>query len=307
MNSLFKKISVSILGLLIITIFVFSIFKHDIKEGLGDEAVIAQAEVMAAMQRTMRSVVANVTNGIRTVLNKTAEIGASISRNMIAARTEIQAKARYASEQAAANARFASERGSDIAARGMKEGRDLSRFSITTLKTTISSLLSKLNMLAQWMKFLTGVAVLCILGGYLWKLAMWFVQATICGFTFLFSFNGCFFWYVLDIIGKIIYLFSWFLFCGLWDFIIWGLTGKWDVLYNAYWMPLMQIIDAIDCFIYDLTGFHVLHFSQNIIEKCYKCEMPEFPKFPDLTDKNGIKDAYNKYGLGSFIPGFKAL
>ena len=307
MNTTIKKILVSLIGLFVITIIVCSIFEDKVQEGLGDEALLAANAVVATGQRTLRSIMAAVTNGIRTALNKAADLQASMSRNIIAARAELADSLRYTSGQTADNARFASERASDTAARGTKELRDSVRYSISTLKTTLSSLYSKLNMLVQWMKILTGVAIVCILGGYFYKVGMWFVKATLCGFTFLFSFNVCFIWYALDIIGKIIYSFIWLWFCGLWDGIIGLSTGQWDILQKGYWNPLMQVIDAIDCYIYDLTGFHVFHFSKNVIEKCYKCEMPDFPPFPDLFSKDGIKDAYNKYGLGSFIPGFRAI
>ena len=163
----------------------------------------------------------------------------------------------------------------------------------------------------NWMKLLTIIGMLIILGVYVWNVMMWFVNSTICFFRFMSLFNSCALWYLLDIISWFIYYIFYFIPWGFLDlfFMSWisevnDDTEKWFFYYNV-WEPLMQVLDDFDCLFYEIFGFYIIHFKRNVKDKCFVCEMPKFPPFPNLFDKNGIKKAYNEYGLGS-IPFLKA-
>lgn len=88
------------------------------------------------------------------------------------------------------------------------------------------------------------------------------------GLRFIINFPKCFGWYSLDVLGKTLYSPLKFLF---WLFNL-------QYIENMLW----GYAENIDCICKKYTGYHLIHFSDNIIDQCYVFCPDEFPKFPDL-------------------------
>jgi hypothetical protein len=105
-------------------------------------------------------------------------------------------------------------------------------------------------------------------------------QYAICAIQMVFNIPNCFLWYSLQIAGKIIYLpFS------LTFFFL-------DLIFSAMKIPfsiektvdkVWWFLDDIDHFLYDNgSGFHFLHYPDEIIKRCYSCNTGKYPKLPKL-------------------------
>lgn len=307
MNKVWKQTLISILGLTIITIAVFYIFEDNVREGaLADMPMtLAKNAADTIYQGTNLITNAVVAMAAATMRQKNAII-ATIQRRVNAAREEASRLRIAAVKEAKDSARFAANKASDTAARLKATIQRNYMFGARTAMNRTQYFFYILNTIKNWMQLLTIIAVVCILGGYLYKVMEWFVRSIICGFTFLTQFNACFLWYLLDIIGWIIYT---FIECIIWIFdSLFEFANLGDnLIRDNVFRPILDAMKEFDCYFYDLTGFHLFHYSENITKKCYKCKMPPFPPFPNLFAKDGIKKAFNEYGLGSFIPSLKTL
>ena len=104
--------------------------------------------------------------------------------------------------------------------------------------------------------------------GMLYEWGLPFVQ---CGWYWFKNIRQCFFWYLLDTIGQILYLPFGLL---IWIFPI--LEPPSDL----FWKTL----DDLDCLCFDATGYHFLHYSPDIIRQCFSCnpkDLKELTKFPE--------------------------
>jgi hypothetical protein len=77
------------------------------------------------------------------------------------------------------------------------------------------------------------------------------------------NFKSCFLWYLLEIIGWILYLPI--------EFIVWLLCLQ--ELEKTAWKGL----DAVDCVIYDVVGFYLFKHSDAVNQKCYSKVFSPFP------------------------------
>ena len=96
---------------------------------------------------------------------------------------------------------------------------------------------------------------------------LWLGDCVKCGVQKIKSLPQCMIWYLLDLIGKIIYIpfFLLFLF-------IRTIT---DVnVENMIW----NVIETIDSYINSFAGFHLIYFPSEVIKKCYKCNIRSFPR-----------------------------
>jgi hypothetical protein len=86
-----------------------------------------------------------------------------------------------------------------------------------------------------------------------------------CGAIKIATLPQCMGWYLLEIIGYILYIpFAFF----FWLFSLQSIEKMiWDVL------------EDIDCFFHASTGYHLIHYSDSIIKKCYKCKLKKMPKW----------------------------
>lgn len=89
-----------------------------------------------------------------------------------------------------------------------------------------------------------------------------------CGFTKIIKLPQCMGWYLLEVIGHILYIpFSFFF---------------WLFSLQSVERMIWRIIEDIDCFCYTATGYHLIHYSDTILNKCYKCKIKKMPKFPKM-------------------------
>ena len=85
-----------------------------------------------------------------------------------------------------------------------------------------------------------------------------------CGFYLVIKFPQCMAWYSLEMIGHIFYI--------PFGFFFW-ITGTQNIEKQIW-----NMIEQIDCFCYSTTGFHLIHYSDTIIKKCYSCKVKPFKK-----------------------------
>jgi len=88
------------------------------------------------------------------------------------------------------------------------------------------------------------------------------------GLRFITNLNKCFGWYSLDVFGQILY--------SPIKFLVW--LFKLESIENMLW----DYAENIDCAVKKATGFHLIHFSDSIQNRCYSFCPDEFPQFPRL-------------------------
>jgi hypothetical protein len=81
-----------------------------------------------------------------------------------------------------------------------------------------------------------------------------------CAFVLLVNFFivPCILWYILNLLGTILYLIPFFIFT---------LFGVNDMVEDYIWGPIY----LLDEYIYEITGFHFAHFPDSINKACYSC------------------------------------
>lgn len=131
-----------------------------------------------------------------------------------------------------------------------------------------------------------------------------------CGMKMMGNFTSCAFYYLLQIIGSILYLIPMIVFL-----IIDWITGKSKVgskIEDSIW----SFLERVDRFTINNFGFHVIYFSKSIRDKCFNCRRLKPVAFVrkatdfanDINDPiiplatGGIKDIFNgfKYIVDSF-------
>lgn len=96
-----------------------------------------------------------------------------------------------------------------------------------------------------------------------------------CGFLMILNLPFCLAWYLLEIIGYILYL-PFFLF-----FYLFNLQKTEKDLWN--------IINSFDKFFLSITGNSFMHFPDSIVTKCYTCSNIKcFPVLNDFVNLNTI-------------------
>jgi hypothetical protein len=88
------------------------------------------------------------------------------------------------------------------------------------------------------------------------------------GIRYLSNLNKCFGWYSLDAVGHILYAPIKFLF---WLFSL-------QYIENMLW----GYAETFDCMVKKYTGYHLIHYSDEIQNRCYSFCPDPFPRFPDL-------------------------
>lgn len=131
-----------------------------------------------------------------------------------------------------------------------------------------------------------------------------------CGMKMMGNITTCAIYYLLEIIGNILYLVPMLVF---W-FNDW-MSGKLKLgskMEDLIWSTL----EKVDRFTIDNLGFHIIHFSKSVRDKCYNCRRLKPVAFVrkatdfanDINDPilplatGGIKDVYNgiEYIVDSF-------
>jgi hypothetical protein len=108
-----------------------------------------------------------------------------------------------------------------------------------------------------------GAVVNC----YLPNTMGWAFDHVGCAFDKVATLFDCFFYYLLDIFGKILYLPI---------ALIFFFTGMLSVEADIW-----DSIESVDKTIHDATGLHICHFSDFIQGKCYKCNIRKLKRAPE--------------------------
>lgn len=112
---------------------------------------------------------------------------------------------------------------------------------------------------------------------------IWGLQFVICAFTKFLNIPNCFLWYGLDIAGKLLYTpFFWTF--QLLDYFFAYMKLGFSILYivNRMWW----FLDDISHLFYDNGGFHFMHYSDEVIKRCYACKIGKFPALPKFPMKS---------------------
>jgi hypothetical protein len=159
----------------------------------------------------------------------------------------------------------------------VKEGREAVRKGKTF--RFIFKLLRKL-----WPVFKYGFIMMQLMKGW----GLWMVKTVEVIIYRIFHFKDCFFWYLLEIIGCILWL--------PFGFIIW----LFDL--HEHEKILWGIKDDFDEFIYGLIGFHLFHYSDTIMKKCYSQQFPPFPYSPYPFPDGYSEEAFIEFIIDWFMP-----
>lgn len=96
---------------------------------------------------------------------------------------------------------------------------------------------------------------------YVWE---FFITNFACGMKLMQNIQYCAIYYILDILGQILYLpFR----ITLW-IINKFIPGSYNKIENAIWGNL----DIADRWTIENLGFHIIHFSKPVRDKCYNCK-----------------------------------
>jgi hypothetical protein len=86
-----------------------------------------------------------------------------------------------------------------------------------------------------------------------------------CSFAKVKNLPNCMPWYMLQVFGKCLYLPV--------IFFVWLL--KLQKIERDTW----DILESIDRFVFEQFGFHIIHYPESIVNRCYKCSsLVPFPK-----------------------------
>jgi len=121
-----------------------------------------------------------------------------------------------------------------------------------------------------------------------------------CGIVKIENLSYCMLFYVMEAIGQAIYTVVVRL--PVWIVKISPLNTDLNPYIDSIW----DIAYCLDSFIYGAVGFHVLRWSDNVMDKCFECRglqpMPEFPTQPFKDQIHKIHTDYNTADHDKTIP-----
>jgi len=286
--SLEYKTFVSILGIIIITFFVYFLFKEKpIREGippftippdvivpnmLTDQVQDARSQLnfMATnLKGTVNSLKTNAITMARAAAAK-AQTAAIAAKSQATAMKNAAASKAIAMKNAAASKAIAMKNAATAQATATKNAASA---QATATKNT-AMLESKAEMRHKKSSRTTISTITRVFSifkkvfmvfAFFGSVFTWSFKNITCGLEMFMNFRQCFFWYLLEIIGQTLYLPI--------RFLVWILgIQKWE---KYTW----DKIQAADCAFFDLTGIHIIHYSEDILNRCYKCNPGPFPKW----------------------------
>jgi len=167
-----------------------------------------------------------------------------------------------------------------------QEAKNLYREGITLSKLNktmrfIFKILKKLWPIFKWIWILTKLMN---------ELGVWMVRTIEVIIYRIFHIKDCFLWYMLEIIGFILYV--------PFEFFIWLFCMKESE--KSFW----KLVDSLDCMFNDMTGFHIFHYSDTILKKCYAVKLPPFPysALPFEGDGEFTQEAFLRFIIDWFMP-----
>lgn len=145
----------------------------------------------------------------------------------------------------------------------------------------IYKILKKLWPIFKWIWILTKLMN---------NLGVWIVRVIDVLIYRLFHIKDCFLWYTLEIIGFILYVPM--------EFIVWLFCLK--SLEKSFW----KLVDDFDCMIEAIIGFHIFHYSDTILKKCYSKKFPPVPyaAIPFEGEGEFTEKAFIKFVADWFLP-----
>jgi hypothetical protein len=157
----------------------------------------------------------------------------------------------------------------------LKEGMDFGGLIMMFIKLILcfGLLISMIVQVTLW------VIMFCVV--WLPQGLFWGLQYLMCVITGFMNIPNCFLWYVAEIMGTIIYLPFRLVFYVL-DLLLYSLGSdfsiKEDIVDKFWWF-----LDDISHLMHDELGIsHIVHFPDEIINKCYTCKVPPRPEIPDM-------------------------
>lgn len=85
----------------------------------------------------------------------------------------------------------------------------------------------------------------------------------VCGLKLLTNFHKCFFYYLIDIVGQLLYLPIRITF--------WAFNAFLNINMYPIEKQLWDYVEIFDCFMFSYIGFHLTHYPQNVHDDCYNC------------------------------------
>jgi len=120
------------------------------------------------------------------------------------------------------------------------------------------------------------------------SVGQWFVNNVQTLIYRIANFKNCFLWYFLEIIGWIFYIPI--------EFFVWLFCLK--DMENMAWDSLKQF----DCTFNDITGFHFIYFSDDVIKKCYSRKFVPFPKMNFEFKMSDFEKEIGKFIMDFLLP-----
>lgn len=84
-----------------------------------------------------------------------------------------------------------------------------------------------------------------------------------CAMQMIQNFTSCFFWYALDIFGKILYL----------------VPQVFILIFSLFGIPAREMekniwdaLESVDRLVVDMSGYHLIHFPKSVRDRCYNCK-----------------------------------
>jgi len=187
-------------------------------------------------------------------------------------------------------------------------------FKLLTLAVRVGMGLGKIfaGVAREMIELPAGIAVGALgISRFIQTIWVFGISNFFCGMKMMGNFTSCAFYYLLQIIGSILYLIPMIVFL-----IIDWITGKSKVgskIEDSIW----SFLERVDRFTINNFGFHVIYFSKSIRDKCFNCrrlkpvafvrKATDFandinnPIIPLAT--GGIKDIFN--GFAYIVDSFK--
>jgi hypothetical protein len=264
-----------IIGIIIIILFVlFAYREKPLREGLPPFTApfeVPLGNFMSTFPQAAANFIANKSQQIA-IFGATKTFEAS---KFAAAKADAAAK--FAATKANAAAKFAQTQAT--AAKNAVQAqataaKNAAQAQATAAKNAAQAKLTAMKNQASTMSgFAKGALQLTMFAGkvflffnFFGKVLLWCFFNVTCGLEWFMNFRQCFFWYLLEIIGNILYLPI--------NFLVWILPTL-----KPIERMLWQLLTDIDCSIFGILGFHVIHYSEDVLKRCYKCNPGPFPKF----------------------------
>lgn len=279
---LLKQCSIAFLGIVIITYVIIKVFEEDaLKEGIppfvippdfvaGSMAFQTPSRLAADITEQVGDTVRHVADSAQSAAETTTLAAQSAGENVAEISRDI---AGDVAEEAADTSRFVAERGDEARAEATEIIRDVGMEGKATgerlageVEDVVSDATTKGGL--TWM-FMTFMFIIFTSIGYIVDVGNWMIKAASDTVKFFSNFTGCFFWYFLEIIGQILYLPIRFI---VWIFDISGIS-----LPRKIEEEVWKVMHIISCKCYEFTSFHLIYYSQDIIQKCYTFKAGAFP------------------------------